>query len=63
MYQPRVFIADDHSLVLEGFRQLLADDTVIVGTAHSGAELLEKAQTAAPDIVLLDVSIAGHERV
>jgi DNA-binding NarL/FixJ family response regulator len=57
MYQPRVFIADDHPLVLEGFRQLLANDTVIVGTAHSGAELLEKAQRAAPDIVLLDVSL------
>ncbi len=57
MYQPRIFIADDHSLVLEGFRQLLANDTVIVGTAHSGAELLEKAPRAAPDIVLLDVSL------
>ncbi|HEY6260233.1 MAG TPA: response regulator transcription factor [Nitrospiraceae bacterium] len=57
MHQPRVFIADDHPLVLEGFRQLLADDAVIVGTAHSGAELLEKAQRAAPDIVLLDVSM------
>ena len=57
MYQPRVFIADDHLLVLEGFRQLLADDTVIVGTVHSGAELLEQAQGAAPDIILLDISM------
>jgi DNA-binding NarL/FixJ family response regulator len=57
MYQPRVFIADDHPLVLEGFRQLLVNDTVIVGTAHSGKELLEKAHRAAPDIVLLDVSL------
>jgi DNA-binding NarL/FixJ family response regulator len=57
MYQPRVFIADDHPLVLEGFRQLLANETVIVGSAHSGAELLEKVQRAAPDIVLLDVSL------
>ena len=57
MYQPRVFIADDHPLVLEGLRQLLAADTVIVGAAHSGAELLEKVQQAAPDIVLLDVSM------
>lgn len=57
MHEPRVFIADDHPLVLEGFRQLLADDTVVVGTAHSGAELLEKAPGVAPDIVLLDVSM------
>jgi len=58
MYQPRVFIADDHALVLEGFRQLLANDTKIVGTAHSGAELLEKVQRASPDIVLMDVLLA-----
>jgi len=57
MHEPRVFIADDHPLVVEGFRQLLANDTVIVGTAHSGAELLEKAPSSAPDIVLLDVSM------
>ncbi|MEO6308676.1 MAG: response regulator transcription factor [Nitrospiraceae bacterium] len=57
MYQPRVFIADDHSLVLEGFCHILASDTSIVGTAHSGAELMEKVQWAAPDIVLLDVSL------
>lgn len=58
MYQPRVFIADDHALVVEGFRQLLAQDTVIVGTAHSGAGLLEKVQKASPDIVLMDVLLA-----
>jgi DNA-binding NarL/FixJ family response regulator len=57
MHQPRVFIADDHPLVVEGFRQLLANDTVIVGTAHRGAELVEKATKLAPDIVLLDVSM------
>jgi DNA-binding NarL/FixJ family response regulator len=57
MYQPRVFIAEDHPLVLEGLGHLLADDTVIVGTAYTGMELLERAPKAAPDIVLLDVSL------
>jgi len=57
MHPPRVFIADDHPLVLEGLRRLLADDAVIVGTAYSGAELLEKVADATPDIVLLDVSM------
>ena len=57
MYQPRVFIADDHPLVLEGFRQLLANDTIIVGTAYSGMELLERAHKVVSDIVLLDVSL------
>lgn len=58
MYQPRVFIADDHALVVEGFRQLLAQDTVIVGTAQSGKELLDKVRKASPDIVLMDVLLA-----
>ncbi len=57
MHQPRVFIADDHPLVVEGLRQLIADDAVIVGTAHSGTELMEKAPRSGPDIVLLDVSM------
>ena len=46
--------------VVEGFRQLLANDTVIVGTAHRGAELLEKATKLAPDIVLLDNMTLGQ---
>jgi DNA-binding NarL/FixJ family response regulator len=57
MHEPRVVIADDHPLVVEGFRQLLAADAVIVGTAHSGKELLAMAPGLAPDIVLLDVSM------
>ena len=63
MYQPRVFIADDHPLVLEGFRQLLAHDTVIVGTAHSGAELLEKVQQGGPGHCVAGRLLARHERV
>ena len=57
MNKPRVFIADDHSLVLQGLCQLLAHDTVLVGTANSGAELLLKAPMLDPDIILLDVSM------
>ena len=58
MHPPRVFIADDHPLVLEGFRQLLAKDTVVVGSAQSGDELLDQAPSCKPDIILLDVSMA-----
>lgn len=57
MHKPRVFIADDHPLIVEGFRQLIVADTVIVGTAYSGRELLAKAPGLTPDIVLLDVSM------
>jgi len=57
MHQPRVFMADDHPLVLEGFQQLLASETVIVGTAHNGVDVLERAPALKPDIVLLDVSM------
>jgi DNA-binding NarL/FixJ family response regulator len=57
MHRPRVFIADDHPLVLEGIRELLINDTVIVGTAHGGKELLAKAPGLTPDIVLMDISM------
>lgn len=59
MPKPRVFIADDHPLVAEGLRQLLAEDVEVVGSAHGGSELLEKVATSAPDVVLLDVSMPG----
>ena len=59
MHKARVFIADDHPLVVEGLCQLLAEDALVVGCAHGGGELLEKVAASAPDIVLLDVSMPG----
>jgi DNA-binding NarL/FixJ family response regulator len=55
--RPRVFLADDHELLLEAFRKLLEPKCEIVGTARNGRELLEAAPKLAPDVVVLDVSM------
>jgi len=57
MSRPRVLLADDHTLVLDGFRKLLEDQCEIVGVAENGLALLQKAQELQPDIVTLDISM------
>lgn len=53
----RVVIADDHLLVREGLRSILAvaDDILLVGEASDGAEALELAGTLSPDVMLMDL--------
>jgi DNA-binding NarL/FixJ family response regulator len=50
-------IADDHSIVLEAYRQLLEPEYTVVGTAANGQELLAIAPKLAPDVILLDISM------
>ena len=57
MTKPRVLLADDHSLVLEGFRRILQDRCQLVGMVEDGRALLEKAQKEKPDIVIIDISM------
>jgi DNA-binding NarL/FixJ family response regulator len=52
----KVLLADDHSLFLEGLRNLLNLHGVqVVGTAQDGHEAVEKALQLHPDIVLMDI--------
>lgn len=55
----RVMIADDHSLIREGLRQLLEFDGSIevVGEAANGAECLEKLNKYDPEVLLLDINM------
>lgn len=55
----RVLIVDDHAMLVESLRRLLTDDPLItvVGTAHTGADGLERARSARPDIVLMDYQL------
>ncbi len=57
MKKPRILLADDHSLVLEGFRRILEDQCEVVGTAEDGRALLEAASRLKPNVVLLDISM------
>jgi DNA-binding NarL/FixJ family response regulator len=57
----RIFIADDHPIVRQGLRRIVEADPgmVISGEADSAAALLAGLETAATDLVLLDVSMPG----
>jgi DNA-binding NarL/FixJ family response regulator len=57
MPKPRVLLADDHVLVLEGFRRILQEHYELVGTVGDGYALLAAAKTVQPDIVILDISM------
>ena len=55
----RVLIVDDHAMLAESLGRLLADDPLItvIGAAHTGADGLERALSAHPDIVLMDYQL------
>jgi len=61
----RVLIGDDHRIVREGIKQVLADadDVRVVAEAQSGPEVLEMVQAlgarAGLELVLLDVAMPG----
>ena len=53
----RVLIADDHAIVREGLRALIATEPgmELVGEAADGEEALQLAHTLEPDVILLDL--------
>lgn len=59
MEKIRVMIADDHSLIREGLKQLLEFDgsIEIVGEASNGVECLEKLSECNPEVLLLDINM------
>ena len=58
----RVFLIDDHEIVLQGISVILDGGHItVVGTAPSGEQALEDCRTLQPDIVLLDVRLQGGE--
>ena len=55
--KPRILLADDHKIVLDGLRSLLAPDFDVVGAAADGRELLQLAQSLKPDVIVADISM------
>ena len=61
----RVLIADDHAIVREGLKQILADtgDIVVAGDAASGLEAIKLARANAFDVLLLDISMPDRSGI
>lgn len=55
----RVLIAEDHAILREGLRALLANapDLEIVGEAEDGREAVHLANQLEPDLILMDLSM------
>lgn len=55
----RVIIADDHAILREGIRSMLAqqNDILVVGEAGNGLEALELTARLQPDLVLMDIAM------
>ena len=57
MKPTRVMIADDHAMVRDGLRGMLASDRMlqVVGEASTGAEAVDLAHRLKPDLILMDI--------
>ena len=59
--QTSVFIADDHTLMREGLRSLLASkaNISVAGVAENGFEAVREVLRLKPQVVLMDISMPG----
>lgn len=55
----RVLLVDDHKIVRDGLRSLLAKqmDIEVVGEAENGREALDQARELRPDVVVMDIGM------
>ncbi|MCC6472472.1 MAG: response regulator transcription factor [Burkholderiales bacterium] len=61
----RIVIADDHTIMREGLKQLLAaaGDLEVVGEARDGHEVIERVRQLEFDLLLLDMSMPGKSGI
>jgi two-component system invasion response regulator UvrY len=61
----KVMLADDHAIIRDGLKQILADteDLVVSAEAANGLELMARLRENLPDIVVLDISMPGKNGI
>ncbi len=57
----RVLLVDDHAILRDGIRALIAlsKDVEVVGEAADGQEALERSRELLPDVVVMDIAMPG----
>ena len=55
--KPRILLADDHRIVIDGLKQLLEPDFEVVGSTGDGRSLLKASLTLKPDVIVADISM------
>jgi len=58
----KVLLADDHAIIRDGLKQILADtdDLEVVGEAANGVEVLQHVRQKKWDVLVLDISMPGR---
>jgi two-component system response regulator NreC len=61
MAKIRVFLTDDHTLFRQGIKTLISaePDMEVVGEASNGSDAIVKAAETRPDVILMDIGMAG----
>ena len=61
----RIFIADDHTLMREGLKQILSavGDMIVAGEASDGFKTLDGVRSGEWDLLLLDMSMPGRSGI
>lgn len=61
----RILIADDHTLMRDGLKQILASagDMVVAGEASDGYKTLDQVRSGEWDLLLLDMSMPGRSGI
>ena len=57
MTKPRVLLADDHRIVTEGLKGILAEEFELVGIVEDGRALVAAARKLRPDVIVADISM------
>jgi DNA-binding NarL/FixJ family response regulator len=55
--RPRILLCDDHRLVAEALKSLLAPEFDLAGVVEDGRELVEAVGTLRPDVIVADVTM------
>ena len=57
MSKPRVLLADDHKILIEGLRGLLEPEFELLETVEDGRQLVAAVDELLPDVIVADISL------
>jgi DNA-binding NarL/FixJ family response regulator len=57
MRKPKLLLADDHAIVLDGLTRLLEPEFEVVARVGDGGAMVEMAAALKPDIIICDISM------
>lgn len=62
MEKTKVLLADDHAIIRDGLKQILADtdDLLVAGEAANGTEVMQKVRDEQWGVLVLDISMPGR---